>query len=98
MFIAPDNVPAHLPPTSMQAVQAPGSVMSLQNPVSAMATTAGQGDVKWQVATSRHPAPPQPSIPSPRRTGRISPSRRLRIGDIQPATNEPLAPKNSGAT
>ena len=43
MFILPESVPAYLPPTSMQVLQLPGMVRSLQKLANPMASMASSG-------------------------------------------------------
>ena len=107
MFMLPASEPVCLPPMSMQAPQLPGmerSLPKLASPIARRAATpkvvrpppAAASCCSHTETRSITAAPHSPTQPSVRRARAVLPSRSARLAAIDPDTNDPIPPKNSG--
>src|SRR2546423_3895954 len=96
MFILPESVPAYFAPTSMQVLQLPGIVRSLQKLANPMARTASNGSLMYEDVTSRTDAPLKPSRAVVCRVRARLPVARTSRGVARPQRMAPKPPQNKG--
>ena len=98
MFMAPENVPANRPPTSMHVPHAHGQAKSLNSPASPM--RSGERERTAAVAASdasRHTAAAtKPKAASALRARPMPPIRRASAPAQKPEMSDPNPPPNSG--
>src|SRR5437879_4299297 len=98
IFMAPDSVPAYLPPTSMQAPQLPGIAKSFEKLAIPMESIAQRGSGR-NVDKIRNPvAPVKPRQAINRRVLTTLPVHLATGPEMNPQKSEPSPPKKSGRT
>src|SRR5437867_6633116 len=88
MFMAPEIVPAYLPPTSMQAPHEPGITRSFEKLANPIAIIAATGLARWTDRTRSALAPVTPMNAITFRVAATLCVRRVNGAEIAPMNND----------